>query len=121
MSEETSSSGPIPPFVAETKRILEPIIKKPKLLIDEKLARPPFQYIFQLFATIVQTTGFGQDVFTEEDLTFDKEKFSVRRVTNSKILSSLKRQNWHFLTGSLNMLPLNQVRKILYRASILFP
>jgi hypothetical protein len=66
----------LPPWAEETKTILETLIKKPKL--DEKLTKPPFQLIFQVVASVINATGFASNVFTEDELAYDKEKFTVQ-------------------------------------------
>eukprot|EP01028_Stygiella_incarcerata_P008321 TRINITY_DN3610_c0_g2_i1.p1 TRINITY_DN3610_c0_g2~~TRINITY_DN3610_c0_g2_i1.p1 ORF type:complete len:635 (+),score=257.29 TRINITY_DN3610_c0_g2_i1:158-2062(+) len=51
----------------KTARLLGEIISKPKMT-QKHLSRPPFRYIFDIFSSIVEETGFGKGLLTEEEL-----------------------------------------------------
>ena len=62
----------IPPYVLETKKLLEALI--PKKLAEKHLARPPFGLLKDIFQGIISATGFASDLYTPEELSADMVK-----------------------------------------------
>lgn len=57
------------PWILETQKIYENLVKKPKLT-DKLLAKPPFKFLQDLISNLVQATGvpenFSPEEFSEE-------------------------------------------------------
>ena len=60
MAEDTS-------FTQETIDHLTPLVDSPKLT-PALLAKPPYRFIFDIVMTIQKKTGFGEGLFTDDDL-----------------------------------------------------
>ena len=54
-------------FTEETINHLTPLVDTPKLT-KEYLSKPPYRFIFDIIKTIQRKTGFGEGLFTEDEL-----------------------------------------------------
>jgi TRAF3-interacting protein 1 len=63
---------PSNPWTADTIKVLEPLIKKPKLT-EALLGKPPFAYIQAIVQNIVEATSYPPNVFSAEDFVVSKE------------------------------------------------
>jgi TRAF3-interacting protein 1 len=63
----------------KTSRLLGEIISKPRMT-QKHLSRPPFRYIFDIFYNIVEETGFGKGLLTEEELDSSNYKSKEMKV-----------------------------------------
>lgn len=71
------------PWVLETIKVLDPLIKKPKLT-EALLSKPPFAYIQALVQNIVESTGYPPNVFSAEDFVASKDhpkEFKIAFIT----------------------------------------
>lgn len=64
----------IPAWIRATQKKVGKIIQKPKLT-SQLLARPPFRFIHDIVFAIIDCTGFGLDIFSDQER--DASKLSV--------------------------------------------
>jgi len=54
-------------LINATIEVLQPLIKKPKLT-PKLLGKPPFRFLHDLITGVADSTGFGQGLYTEDEL-----------------------------------------------------
>ena len=65
-------AGP-PPWIAMTQEQLGAVIKKPKLSA-QLLNKPPFRFLHDIVSEVGRATGFGEGLFTEDELVSGRVK-----------------------------------------------
>jgi hypothetical protein len=76
--------------VERTQAVLKALNLKKPPLTEKLLSKPPFRYLHDLVSEIIRTTGFGNGLFTEEEM--DSNNIKVYAHTHTRHVSPFLKQ-----------------------------